>query len=132
LDFEDTQIINVVLELITLFTVESETATLIFKNRQILAYTFQKLKSNQKDTLKLSALALSRLAASLDDENSAFFIENLKEFKYFDQVVEQINQHEEADNILMFFLNFLENVTCFKKTRDELECQKCIYSCHLF
>ena len=70
LEFTDTQIVSIVLELVTLCTREKETAQLIFKNKNILLYTFEKLQSDQKDILKLSALSLSRLAARLDDYNS--------------------------------------------------------------
>ena len=59
----------------------------MFKNDHILKYAFNKLKSEQKETLKLSALALSRLGARLDDSNSENFINNLKSFKDFEKVV---------------------------------------------
>ena len=77
------------LELVTLFTKEEdkETAALIFSNKKILRFTFQMLLSKNRETLKLAALALSRLAANLNEENSAIFIENLKEFRDFDGVV---------------------------------------------
>lgn len=46
LSFEDSQIINAVLELLTLFTREKETSILLFKNKAILTYIFNKLKSD--------------------------------------------------------------------------------------
>ena len=114
-----------VLELVTLFSREKETALLMFKNMHILKYAFNKLKSDQKDTLRLSSLALSRLAARLEEDNSELFIENLKDFKDFERVVDNINKHAgQADAILKYFLNFLENISSFKKTRDELDCPK--------
>jgi hypothetical protein len=45
LNFEDPQIINVVLELITLFTRKKETSDYIFKQKLILGYVFEKMKS---------------------------------------------------------------------------------------
>lgn len=45
MSFDDTQIINVVLELITLFTKEEETSALMFEKKTILNYAFEKLKS---------------------------------------------------------------------------------------
>lgn len=93
LSFEDPLIINAVLELLTLFTREKETAILLFKNKAILSYIFNKLKSDKRDTLRLSALALSRLAARLDENNSDLMIENLRDFRYFDLVVANINKN---------------------------------------
>lgn len=78
----------------------------------------------------MSALALSRLAARLDEYNSEYFIVSLKKFKDFDTVVENINKisnPEQMETIMKYFLNFLENVSSFKKTRDELDCSKCKY-----
>ena len=166
LKFDDCQIINVVLELITLFTRKKETSDFIFQKQQILNYIFEKLKSDNSETLRLAALALSRLAARLDDNNSELFIKNLKEFKDFNLVVENINakytqanravdedklkktddstakkklnevavrkdvqgsedveneRDSQIDCILRYFLNFLENITSFKKIRDELD-----------
>jgi hypothetical protein len=42
--FEDNMIVNVVLHLVTLFTKHSETASILFGNKKILAYIFNKLK----------------------------------------------------------------------------------------
>jgi len=193
LEFEDFQIINVVLELVTLFTRKKETSDYIFSKKQILDYVFDKLKSTNQETLRLSSLALSRLAARLDEQNCNLFIENLKDFGEFGSVVSNINNqyqkmyedhmiirqseiekekmrlqnqtqfiskmktldpnqkqtkqetstktlHEQAelkvamfiskkmrntniDQILRYFLNFLENITSFKKIRDELDCE---------
>mmetsp|Transcript_20951 Transcript_20951/g.32461 ORF Transcript_20951/g.32461 Transcript_20951/m.32461 type:complete len:161 (+) Transcript_20951:4242-4724(+) len=89
--FEDNQIINVILELITLFTRNKDTSNYIFSKQLILNYVFDKLKSKNQETLRLAALALSRLAARLDEHNSDLFIKNLKEFKEFSTVVENIN-----------------------------------------
>jgi len=73
----------------------------------------------------LSALALSRLAALLHEENSEIFIQNLVDFKDFELVVEHIGSVEDiSDSILKYFFNFLENVTSFKNTRDQLNCIK--------
>jgi hypothetical protein len=58
----------------------------------MLTYTFSKLKSDKAETLRLSALSLSRLAARLEDSNSELFIENLKDFRDFDTVVDNINK----------------------------------------
>eukprot|EP00347_Sterkiella_histriomuscorum_P023636 403333912 len=127
ISFNDSQIVNIMLELITLFTKEKEIALLVFKNMNLIEYTFEKLKSQNKETLKMSALALSRLAARLDEYNSEYFILNLKNFKDFDVVVDNINKmvnNEQMDTIMKYFLNFLENVSSFKKTRDELDCSK--------
>ena len=100
LDFEDHQIINVVLELITLFTRKKETSNYIFKQESILNYVFSKLACENQETLRLAALALSRLAARLDDENSDLFIKNLKEFKEFNAVVDNINsQHQKVNEM---------------------------------
>ena len=85
------------LELITLFTKEKEIALLVFKNSSLIDYTFDKLKSSHKETLKLSALALSRLAARLDEYNSEFFISGLKKFKDFETVVENVNKISNSD-----------------------------------
>jgi len=41
-------------------------------------------------------LALSRLAARLDEQNCQLFIHNLKEFKEFNMVVENINQQHQS------------------------------------
>jgi hypothetical protein len=51
---------------------------------------FAKLEQTNQETLRLSSLALSRLAARLDEHNSSLFIQNLKEFEEFHQVVETI------------------------------------------
>ena len=45
LEFEDDQIINVVLELITLFTRKKDTSDYIFMKEDILKYVFVKLES---------------------------------------------------------------------------------------
>ena len=94
LEFQDEQIINVVLELITLFTRKKETSDYIFQKRQILTYVFDKLKATgaSEETLRLSSLALSRLAARLDEKNCTYFIQNLKAFHEFNDVVENIKQ----------------------------------------
>jgi len=74
--------------------------------------------------LRLSALALSRLAASLHANNSNLFIKNLRMFSDFEKVIQVIQKNEKSlDSILKYFLNFLENITSFQKTRDELPCQ---------
>ena len=99
LKFEDNQIINVVLELITLFTRKKETSDYIFKKQQILNYVFQKLNSSNQETLRLASLALSRLAARLNDHNCDLFIKNLKEFKEFNKVVENINEQHKQLNL---------------------------------
>ena len=41
-------IVNVVLHLITLFTKNAETASILFSNQKILAYIFSKLKEPEK------------------------------------------------------------------------------------
>ena len=92
LAFDDNQIINVVLELITLFTRKKETSDYIFQKQRILDYVFGKLTEDNQETLRLAALALSRLAARLDEYNSDLFIKNLKEFREFNTVVENINR----------------------------------------
>lgn len=82
------------LELITLFTRKKETSDYILQKQPILQYVFDKLRSrtnNNQETLRLAALALSRLAARLDDSNGALFIENLTKIK-FEDVVDKINQ----------------------------------------
>ena len=97
LEFQDDQIINVVLELVTLFTRKKETSDYIFQKQEILKYVFDQLKQTNQETLRLSSLALSRLAARLDDNNSVLFIKNLKEIKEFNQVVKNINeQHKQV------------------------------------
>lgn len=96
--FDDNQIINVVLELITLFTRKKETSDYIFQKQLILNYVFDKLKQKNQETLRLAALALSRLAARLDESNSDLFIKNLKEFKEFNTVVENINSQHHKIN----------------------------------
>ena len=67
MQFDDPQIINVVLELITLFTRAKDTSDYIFQKQLILNYVFEKLKCENQETLRLAALALSRLAARLDE-----------------------------------------------------------------
>ena len=59
---------------------------------------FDKLKQKNQETLRLAALALSRLAARLDEYNSDLFIKNLKEFKEFNTVVENINSQHQKIN----------------------------------
>ena len=81
MQFDDPQIINVVLELITLFTRSKDTSDYIFQKQLILNYVFEKLKCENQETLRLAALALSRLAARLDEYNSDLFIKNLADFK---------------------------------------------------
>jgi len=104
-----------------------------------------KLKHKDAETLRLAALALSRIAARLDEKNCSLFISNLHEFEDFKQVIENIKQkHAEcssplpaeaasqeggrtgnrSDFILTYFLNFLENLTSFKSIRDQLDCSK--------
>ena len=134
LEFDDDQIINVVLELITLFTRKKETSDYILQKQKILQYVFEKLKSRastNQETLRLSALALSRLAARLEDGNNQLFIENLQKVK-FKEVVEKINDQRKKDGsgernvqldcTLRYFLNFLENITSFDKIRKVLNC----------
>jgi hypothetical protein len=51
--------------------------------------------------MRLASLALSRLAARLEDENCGLFIKNLKEFKELNLVVENINsQHQRVNEEL--------------------------------
>jgi hypothetical protein len=60
---------------------------------------FEKLKSRastNQETLRLSALALSRLAARLEDGNNQLFIENLQNVK-FKEVVDKINDQRKQD-----------------------------------
>ena len=69
--FEDSMIVNVVLQLITLFTRKEENPSL-FEHHKILSYVFSRLRSggdqNNRDpeTIKLAALALSRLSSRFD------------------------------------------------------------------
>lgn len=45
-------------------------------------------------------------------------------FSDFEKVIQVIQKNEKSlDSILKYFLNFLENITSFQKTRDELPCQ---------
>ena len=83
-EFSDHMIINVVLHLITLFTKNGETARMIFSNKKILQYIFNRLKASDalksfawkegvipqkhQETIRLAALALSRLSAKFDEE----------------------------------------------------------------
>jgi hypothetical protein len=80
-----------VLELLTLFTRTKETSDYVFTKQEIINYVFEKLKSNNQETLRLAALTLSRLAARLDENNSYLFIENLKSIGSFNTVVININ-----------------------------------------
>ena len=80
------------LELIILFTRKKETSDYIFQKEPILIYVFEKLKLKEQETLRLTALALSRLAARLDEYNSDLFIKILKDFKEFNIVVDNIYQ----------------------------------------
>ncbi len=80
------------LELIILFTRKKETSDYIFQKEPILIYVFEKLKLKEQETLRLTALALSRLAARLDEYNSDPFIKILKDFKEFNIVVDNIYQ----------------------------------------
>ena len=127
LGFEDTHIVSIVLELITLFTKEKDSVQLIFKNKNILAYAFDKLKSDHKDILKLSSLALCRLAARLEQNTHAeIFISNLKELSNIDIVVENINKNtdDQMNIILKYFLNFLENISSSEKTKTQIDSSK--------
>ena len=47
-EFTDHTIVNVVLHLITLFTKSSETANILFDNKKILAYIFNKLREPEQ------------------------------------------------------------------------------------
>jgi len=100
--FTDSQIVNVILELITLFTKDKETSAMLFKEKKILSYVFSRLTKQKKsaeagnsnmETVKLAALALSRLASRFDEKvlNCEFFIEQLKNFDNFDWVIENIS-----------------------------------------
>ena len=124
------------LELITLFTRKKETSDYILQKQKILDYVFQKLeKGNHRnnETLRLAALALSRLAARLESGNNKLFIENLKKIN-FKEVVDQINHLRETsvDGIkspqinctLRYFLNLLENITSFEEIRKVLKCHE--------
>jgi hypothetical protein len=93
----------VILELSALFTKDREIAPMIFKTPAIIHYVFEKLTSRYahgnflaeksiRDIVRISALALCRLAASLDEQNHTFFIEELKQpnFDNFKTVMENI------------------------------------------
>lgn len=64
---------------------------MVLSNEQLLAFAFAKLISQRKETLKMAALALSRLAARLDEYNCGAFVAQIKKFKEYEQVFNFIN-----------------------------------------
>jgi len=100
--FTDPQIVIVILEISALFTKSPEIAPLIFYTPKIIRYVFQKLGKLTEgdieipaysdgnflkdklttDIVRISALALCRLAASLTEENCGYFIKELKKFRF--------------------------------------------------
>ena len=123
--YEQKQIVDVVLELITLFTRNvGDSCNYVLETEELLQYTFQKLKSDNCETLELACLAMSRLAASLEEDNMQLFLENMQELTNFTAIGNIIKEQEEANknNILRYYLNFLENTTSFKAIREQIQC----------
>ena len=74
-DFQDeSMIVKVVLQLITLFTAERESSSKLFDNERILKYVFSRLKGEHIDTMgdkadeviKLASYALCRLSSRFE------------------------------------------------------------------
>ena len=95
-------IVNVVLQLITLFTRREDNPSL-FDHPKILRYVFSRLRSSdllvirrEPETIKLAALSLSRLSSRFDPSktNLDLFIREIdsitkhKRFDNFDYVME--------------------------------------------
>ena len=87
--FEDSMIVNVVLQLITLFTSKSENPSL-FDHSKILKYVFSRLKGSdpealEDETLRLAALAMSRLTSRFDSKkvNCELYIKEIEELAYY-------------------------------------------------
>jgi len=78
---QDTVIVNVVLELITLVTRHKEESKLLLENRPVLAFVFSMLRrpddivERDPETLKLAALTLCRLTQQIDENSQTRFIE---------------------------------------------------------
>jgi hypothetical protein len=118
-NFTDPQITIVILELIALFTKEKDISPLIFSNPTIIRYVLEKITSeysNAKgnflhdksitDIVRISGLALCRIAANLDEYNCKEFIDELcrPEFDNFTTVMANI-----PDLIALTAINVDEN-----------------------
>ena len=84
--FEDSIIVKVVLQLITLFTVKSYHPNL-FDHPKILKYVFSRLRPLEhhvveSETLQLAALAMSRLTSRFDTSkvNTELYLKEVEEF----------------------------------------------------
>ena len=104
--FEDSMIVNVVLQLITLFTSKSDNPSL-FTHKKILNYVFSRLRlpankeepERNPETVKLAALAMSRLSSRFDPEkNTELYIKELKDFDHFEYIMQQIKNIASSNN----------------------------------
>jgi hypothetical protein len=157
--FDDPMIVNVVLQLITLFTRREDPG--LFNHEKILNYVFSRLsdktipsgvdegeKKREPETVKLAALALSRLSSRFDASKKEIrqdlYIKELEEFDNFEYVMAQIraiiskdlvqdedqgtkpkkdkdDEKQIAKDTLKYLLNVLENITSEKITREKLQ-----------
>lgn len=142
------QIIDIILELITLFTRYQDSCSYVLTNEKLMLFVFDKLTSKDPETLELWTLALSRISAELqnleankkiedsllkdnskseNEENSVLkldlFIKHIKQFSKFAQICDVIKKQESEtrDGILIYYLNFLENSTSIEKVRENIQ-----------
>lgn len=104
------QIVDIILELITLFTRYQDSCSFVLLNEKLIQFVFDKMTSKDPETLELCTLALSRISAELqnievnksnidkmlledskaDDEADALklelFIKHMKQFSKFTQI----------------------------------------------
>jgi len=157
--FDDPMIVNVVLQLITLFTRREDPG--LFNHEKILNYVFSRLSERtiprgadggenkrEPETVKLAALALSRLSSRFDASKKEIrqdlYIKELEDFDNFEYVMAQIraiiskdlvqdedqgtkpkkdkdDEKQIAKDTLKYLLNVLENITSEKITREKLQ-----------
>ena len=105
--FEDSMIVNVVMQLITLFTSKSDNPSL-FDHPKILNYVFTRMTDKEADasdeTIKLTALAMSRISSRFDATkfNIDLYIKELEEYDNFEYVmslIKRISQSDQGQNM---------------------------------
>ena len=149
------QIIDIILELITLFTRYQDSCSYVLANEKLIKFVFDKIISKDSETLELCTLALSRISAELlnsetkilndrvsisdpprsviidisHNEKLELFIKYIKQFTRYSQIIEVIKKQEmeTRDGILIYYLNFLENSTALEKIRENIQNMNNLY-----
>ena len=141
------QIIDILLELITLFTRYQDSCYFVLTNPRLIQFVFDKLTSKDPETLELCTLALSRISAELlnieskQQTNPEEYEEIIKNFAQggqssrsqlvikYQQIGDVIKKQETdtRDGILIYYLNFLENFTALSKVRESIPNMEKLY-----